>query len=225
MYFLKSHMKEYLWHHHPGALNRLLQAVLSDLQVSHFVAGARALGIIDKVITGPFWRHLESSSVSILEMSDTYCKMKSNFEKWSKDAQAVMDNEDLLFPEFTNTDDPVAEVLFQSSQDDVMTQEILQLLFQSFVITLQRLVVDHLPGGMYNSVVDPQIIQETKSVPNTNVTPERDFAVLDRLMTQKPNATYIALESLLLYSHNKTATWLENKTIEEKRDLCMLHVH
>ena len=86
-------------------------------------------------------------------------------------------------------------------------------------------MVDHLPGGMYNSVVDPQIIQETKSVPNTNVTPERDFAVLDRLMTQKPNATYIALESLLLYSHNKTATWLANKTIEQKRDFCMLHVH
>ena len=132
--------------------------------------------------------------------------MKSNFEKWSKDVQAVMDNEDLLFPEFTNTDDPVAKVLFQSSQDDVMTQEILHLLFQSFVITLQRLVVDHLPGGMYNSVVDPQIFQETKSVLNTNVIPECDFAVLDRLMTQKP-------------SHNKTATWLENETIEEKNRL------
>ena len=217
VYFLKSHMKEYLHHHHPGTLNRLLQAVLSDLQVSHFVAGARALGIIDKVITGPFWRHLESSTVSVLEMSDTYCKMRSKFEKWSKDAQAVMDNEDLLFPDFTNKDDPVARALFQSSQDDVMTQEILQLLFQSFVITLQRLVVDHLPGGVHNSVVDPQIIQETKSVPNTNVTPERDFAVLDRMMTQKPNATYIALESLLLYSHNKTAAWLENKTIKEKK--------
>jgi len=43
--------------------------------------------------------------------------------------------------------------------------------------------------------------------------------LLDGLMTQKPNATYIALESLLLYSHNKTATWLENKTIEEKKRL------
>ena len=99
-----------------------------------------------------------------------------------------------------------------------MTQEVLQLLFQSFAITLQRLVIDHLPGGMYNSVVDPQVIQETKSVPKSNVVPECDFAVLDRLMTQKPNATYIALESLLLYSHNKS----ENKTIE---DFYMLHVH
>ena len=59
-------------------------------------------------------------------------------------------------------------------------------------------------------------------MPKSNIVPERDFAVLDRLMTQKPNATYIVLESLLLYSHNKTATWLENKTIEEKKRL--LHV-
>ena len=90
--------------------------------------------------------------------------MKDKFEKWSKDAQVVMDNEDLLFPAFTNNDDSVAKVLFQSAPDtDVMTQEVLQLLFQSFAITLQRLVIDYLPGGMYNSVVDPQVIQETKS--------------------------------------------------------------
>ena len=71
VYFLRSHMETYLLHHHPSTLNRLLQAVLSDLQVSQFVTGIRALGIIDKIVTGPFWRHLQSSSVSILEMSDT----------------------------------------------------------------------------------------------------------------------------------------------------------
>ena len=72
---------------------------------------------------------------------------------------------------------------------------------------------------MHNSVVDPQVVQETKPVLKSNVVPERDFAVLDRLMTQKPNATYIALESLLPYSHNKTAPRLENMTIEEKKQL------
>jgi len=138
-------METYLLHHHPSTLNRLLQAVLSDLQVSQFVTGIRALGIIDKIVTGPFWRHLQSSSVSILEMSDTYSKMKNKFEEWSKDAQVVMDNEDLLFPGVTNNDDSVSKVLFHSVPDaDVMTQEVLHLLFQSFAIALQRLVIDHL---------------------------------------------------------------------------------
>ena len=99
-------MEKYLHQHHPIALNRLLQAVLSDLKVSQYVAGVKALGIIDKVVTGPFWRYIESSSVSILKMSETYSKMKENFEKWSSDAQSVMEADDLLFPEYTNTDDP-----------------------------------------------------------------------------------------------------------------------
>ena len=219
IYYLKSHMEKYLHQHHPTALNRLLQAVLCDLKVSHYVSGVRALGIIDKVVTGPFWRYLESSSVSILKMSETYSKMKEKFEKWSIDAQSVMEADDLLFPEYTNLDDPVSKVLSQQSPDDVMVEEILQLLFKSFSLTLQRLVIDHLPGGVYNSVKDPQIILETKSVPVTNVTPERDFAVLDRLMSQKPNASYIAIEALLLFSHNKTSEWLDNKTCEEKKRL------
>ena len=84
VYFLKSHMETYLLHHRPGTLNRLLQAVLSNLQVSYFVAGIRALDIIDKIVTGPFWKHLESSSVSILKMSDTYSKMKDKFENGVK---------------------------------------------------------------------------------------------------------------------------------------------
>ena len=85
-----------------------------------------------------------------------------------------------------------------------MIEEVLQLLFKSFALTLQRLVIDHLPGGVYNSVQDPQIVLETKSVPVINVTPEHDLAVLDRLMSMKPNAFYIAIESLLLISHNRT---------------------
>ena len=107
-----------------------------------------------------------------------------------------MEEDELLY---TNLNDPVCKVLSHQSSDDVMVEEVLQLLFKSFALTLQRLVIDHLPGGVYNSVQDPQIVLETKSVPVTNVTPERDFAVLDRLMSQKPNASYIAIESLLLF--------------------------
>ena len=40
--------------------------------------------------------------------------MKNKFEEWSKDAQVVMDNEDLLFPGVTNNDDSVSKVLFHS---------------------------------------------------------------------------------------------------------------
>ena len=96
-------MEKYLLYHHPSILNWYLQTILSDLRVPHFIAGIRAVGIIDKVRL--FWRHLESYSVCILEMSDTYiAKMKHKFKKWSKDAKIAMDKDDLLFSNFTNDD-------------------------------------------------------------------------------------------------------------------------
>ena len=39
--------------------NQLLKAVSADLSVSKYLAGCKALGIINKVVTEPLWRVLE----------------------------------------------------------------------------------------------------------------------------------------------------------------------
>ena len=51
VYFLREHMTKYLTTAHGSALNLLLQAVLADLKVPQYLAGCRALGIIDKLVT------------------------------------------------------------------------------------------------------------------------------------------------------------------------------
>ena len=216
VYYLRKHMLAYLSGSH-GSLNRLLQAVLTDLRTPHLLSGCRALGIIDKVVTGPFWRYLQSSSKSILQMSNVYTMMKDKFEQWSSNALCVMEDQACLFESVNTAEDKVAASLFATSdEEDVKVQELLQFLFKSFAVTIQRLLIDHLPGGKYHNVSDPKIIQETMSVPKTNINPERDFGILDRLMSQKPNSTYIALESLLLFSQNKTSDWLFSKSAEER---------
>jgi len=90
----------------------------------------------------------------------------------------------------------------------------LQILFNGFSVTTQRLLVDHLPGGKYYSVMDSTINNETASVPTTNVSPERDFVIL---MQQKSNANTIALEAMIMYSQNRTSAWLQKKLEEEKK--------
>ena len=174
VYYLKSYMIDYLTSHHGSNLNRLLQAVLADLKSDCNIAGCKALGIIDKVVTGPFWRHLKTSTVSILDMSAVYTKMKEKFDEWGDDSQHLINSQASLFPEFTNADDPIAQCLFQPTENDGIVQELLQLLFKSFSLTIQRLLVDHLPGGEFHGVLDPEIIAETNSVPKTNASPERD---------------------------------------------------
>ena len=57
------------------------------------------------------------------------------------------------------------------------------------------------------------------SVPKTNTISERDFAQLDRLLRQKPNAKTTSLEGMILFTNNKTAKWLNEKSEEEREVL------
>jgi len=52
--------------------NQLLKAVFSDIQVPEFLAGCHASGLINKIITGPLWRVVENSDVTILEMNSYF---------------------------------------------------------------------------------------------------------------------------------------------------------
>ena len=143
--------------------------------------------------------------------------MKRKFDSWSDDACALLEGIAL----FDNTTfihmDEVWKALLQSNETDVMAQELLQLLFAAFSLTTQRLLVDHLPGRKYYAITDTAMAQEIASVPKTNVAPERDFAILDRLMREKPHASVVALESMILYSHNRTSSGLEKQSCEEKK--------
>ena len=51
--------------------NQLLRAVEADSKITEYWSACRALGLISKFITGPFWRLLESD-VTILEMNKEY---------------------------------------------------------------------------------------------------------------------------------------------------------
>ena len=63
----------------------------------------------------------------------------------------------------------VWKALIESDEtSDVVTQELLQLLFGAFSKTTQRLLLDHLPGDLFNSVTDSALMQETATVPTTN---------------------------------------------------------
>ena len=78
--------------------------------------------------------------------------------------------------------------------------------------------MDHLPGG-YLDEPSKQLKIETRSVPNSNTISERDFAKLDRLLREKPNASTLSLEGIILFTNNKTASWLQMKSSEEREQL------
>ena len=136
----------------------------------------------------------------------------------SRDASPIVSCEAILFDDFPPSDDQITRALCTPSEYDSTVQEILQVLFCAFSALLHRFLKDHLPGGDLDMPSD-QLLVETRSVPNSNVISERDFAKLDQLLQEKPNATTLSLEGIISFSNNKTATWLQDKSPKEKEEL------
>ena len=58
-------------------------------------------------------------------------------------------------------EDDVWSTIIQSNSTDKATRVLLQLVFHSFSVMKQRLLIDHLPGGIYHNVTVEILINET----------------------------------------------------------------
>lgn len=140
VYFLQNHMIQFIDEVHGVQANLLLQSVRADLNNPRYIVGCRALGLIDKIVTGPLWRKLQESSLSILDMGSVYCEMKTSFDSWGKDASSVVAGVAVLRSAGSLHEDEVWNILTKSHDNDMQTQELLQILFNAFSVTTQRLL-------------------------------------------------------------------------------------
>ena len=104
--------------------NQLLWAVLSDIQVPEHLAGCKALGLVNKVVTGPLWRILETSDISILEMNEYFQMLVTHLDLWSLDSTDVLSGNAIIFPDFPPSEDEIWKSLTASSEYDVIAQEL-----------------------------------------------------------------------------------------------------
>ena len=75
--------------------------------------------------------------------------MKDKFDEWSGDAQSVLEGQDILLKDFTSSDE-ISCALFEPAAEDYMVQELLQLIFKSFSLTMQRLTCVSCYTRMYS---------------------------------------------------------------------------
>eukprot|EP00117_Sycon_ciliatum_P031042 scpid18084/ scgid24353/ len=115
-----------------GTPNRLHVAVRADVAVPGYVAACRALGIFDKVLTGPLWRVLANPSVHIADMSEVYTAICNKLDAWQDDPQDLLDGSARPFPGAIASVDEVSTSLFTADSSDEETSVILQLLSRSF---------------------------------------------------------------------------------------------
>ena len=120
-----------------GLQNQLLKAVQSDLLNEHYIAGCKALGPIDKFITGPLWRLLESS-VHMLDMSSHYRNLLTFFQKSAIDASSFMIGESVPFPQEEIKKDSLWAALMQGFTSDFLVQQQLQSIFHTLSLLAEK---------------------------------------------------------------------------------------
>ena len=171
----------------------------------HYVVFFRAIGLVNVLVMLPFEERLRHGS--ILDLNQDLELLYSTVESWSKDGSSPLTCETTIFRQpltstsmfhvnrtfivifiilhclcrclLSPTEDPVLAVL------DGLTKVAIELICLEMTILIERQAESQLPGGQYWKPTEKQK-HSAANVPKTNVVGERDMAVLDNLLHQKP---------------------------------------
>ncbi|XP_064600328.1 uncharacterized protein LOC135466649 [Liolophura sinensis] len=197
-------------------LNFLLKCILEQIQVDHNLAGCRALGIIDKMITGPLWRKLNEEGMHILDTNQIWKEVTNFLDECSNDSTPMMNGKTVFSEELLQKDD-VYNSLFEPGTPLLQkhTKSVLELTCANLASLCKRQLADHLTGFLHQP--SDKLWQETKSAPLTNVVSESAFADLDRCVQHAPQKSTIAKAALSCFQRNKTSVYLKKLSLEKKR--------
>ena len=216
-YYHRGHLKEF-----PSRLqstNFLHTSIAGDIENPIYLAGFRALGIFNKLVTGPLWRKVEEDG-HIFDLNPVWLQFKQKLEGYGSNASPLLDKE-CPIADACLTNDEVFEELFRETHNpefDALTQECLEIISCTCALVITNQLADQLPGGKFYQPSN-EIVNETALCKRTNILSERDFDQMDRKFHQKPNITTIAASGVIMFLNNKTSKWLKLKSEEEQAHL------
>ena len=203
IYYLHRYIQEFLestW----GVPNNLLKAVLVDVKKTMYIAGCKALGLIDYHITSPLWKLLESD-MHIFDMCQRYSDLHTFLCRERQDASGFMTGEDIPFRSAPRKMTSVVEVLLDTNPEiDGLVQSLLQAIFQTLELLIERVVHEWRCEWRQSRSAQP-------------ILSVRETGKLDRYVREKPNAKLLALETHIMFTNNKTASWLDSKSEKGKK--------
>ncbi|XP_066922613.1 uncharacterized protein [Clytia hemisphaerica] len=196
--------------------NFLHTSVKQDIDNQIFLASNRALGVFNKMVSGPLFRILEEEG-HIFLLNSMWKDLSDYLELCSRDASSMLEGKTFFEEKYVTSNCNIYKALFRETEDpllDCLTQECLEIICCSCSIMVRSQLKDQLPGGKYFQPSE-KIVKETTNCPRHNLAPERAFASLDRILSMKPNMTTLAVAGAIMYSQNKTNDWLLSKSEEE----------
>ncbi len=181
--------------------NGLLKSIKFDIYQTVYIAGIKALAIIDKIITGPLWIIIEALQCQ-LEVNTHLHQLQLSLGSFMKDGKDLIEGNP-IFHEDTIVKDNVYHIVFGDTNDTdlhSLTITALELLSAHLLIVFERQSKDQLPGGKYWDLKDTE---QFNNVPPNNTDSEQDMGILDVLVRTKPSATIDTISTMTVWARNK----------------------
>ena len=195
--------------------NAVHSSIFNALQVRCMHITTRALGIIGKLVTGP-WMRLLGQETNILKMNTHFQQAYSNLTSWSTDASPLLETTaPCAFPEVDVKRDIVFDSLVQSTEFDNETKIVLQDLCKACCDVMSRQLETQLPGGAFWHP-SAELLHEAESCSSTNISGERCFATADQEILRARHATTGYIEAKTMFRRNRSDEWLDRQTPAEK---------
>ncbi|GFS09121.1 hypothetical protein ElyMa_004774800 [Elysia marginata] len=184
-----------------------------DLENPLITVQLQALGLVGKVITGP-WMTKFYSNKSNLDMVPRIKEGKDFLDMWCEDPSKVAHPEQNIFGEPLNpSDDPVLSALIGA--ENITLTNVLSKLLTAIRSVFVRQLSRYLDPADLAELSEQQLLAAS-SAPSHNMASERALGMADAQWKSAPNATKGFLNGKVKSNLNKTLEWLEQRSDREE---------
>ncbi|CAC5406929.1 unnamed protein product [Mytilus coruscus] len=217
-YFLHKHLITYL-KTSKSTLNYIQDYTVRALSNDNILAILRALGLISKIFTEPYWKKAGGEIETALGMGNIYNRLVEFLEICIANPELVLtENGIKLFygPDFP--DDDIYSYLLKPCNLDYFTKDIIVKFCFELKVKCMQLFKDFMPTGKYYAPND-EILNICKSCPSNNISVERLMAKMDNCIVNAPTYNTNSMESVIMFKNNNTQEWLHKKTDAETTEI------
>ncbi|XP_059176653.1 uncharacterized protein LOC131956245 isoform X3 [Physella acuta] len=206
-----------------GKTTKVCTQLLADLKKPEVLVQLQALGLIGKLISGPWMKLIYKNAMrrsNLAFVSEFQYAMKE-IERLKSNPEGVLTTNFDVFGQHLEVDRTLEALRLE--QNSTLFNEVMKALLTSTESVLVRQLERYLVGDLSNPT--SEMLDATSSAPPHNIFSERCLGIADYLIRRSPNVSVGFMDSKLKASVNGTLKWLDQKSVPEQMKLVTFAMH
>ncbi|XP_074657147.1 uncharacterized protein LOC141910312 [Tubulanus polymorphus] len=212
--------------------NPLKPALLKDMKNPLILTHLRVLGIIGKLLTGPWMKvfYANTANLTNLQTSGSMKTCIAKLKYYKDDPLMVLRTNTDVFGTILIGDGVAQDKTFMAlrtplsdSEEEQLFRSIVSSLMAGCIEVLERQLHDYINGDLANP--SEELLKQTQSVPTHNMFAGRVMGLADHHFKRAPNATVGFLDGKIKSCQNQTIEWLDSKPVTEQKNIVAFSVN